>query len=393
MKIPFRVLPWFLLAFTLGSCTDPGSWAEVDEQYRFVLSGRAWKQRAAVSIDSTGISEELTDFPLLVTLTPSDIDTRSCGEGGRAIQFRDADGVTVLSHQVDTWNPGGESLVWVRVPRIPANTPDTRIWLYFDNPYASEPDRSKEVWSNGYLGIWHLNESAPGVYSDATSNRWDGGAGGGLFTLPSPAEGRIGGAQEYQEDTDAILLPVQPGIDLAPFTLSFWIRPVSLPSGRRLFNKGPVDIRSSSAGPPHRLSLELGFDDGNPVTNPDSLLLEHPGELEADAQWYLYCLTWTGTGECGTGNDTQPGAHVYKNGVLKFGNRGVQRDGTGTYSGDEGDPAYLGNRALNGGAILGRLDEVRLSGVRRSRAWILAEYRSMTGSLVTLGIPETVPYE
>jgi hypothetical protein len=386
-------MAWIVLAFLLESCTDPGSWAEVDEQYRYVLSGRAWKQRMAISIDSTGITEELTNFPLLVTLNPADLDKRACGTGGREMQFRDSDGTTILAHEVGNWNIVGDSRVWVRVPRIPANTLDTRIWLYFDNPYASEPDRSGEVWSNGFLGVWHLDEEEPGTYSDATSERWDGGPGGGSFTLPAPAEGRIGGAQEFEESTDAILFPARPGIDLVPFTFSFWIRPVSLPNGRRLFNKGPLDIRSSSAGPPHRLSLELGFDDGNPVSNPDSLLLEQPGELEADAQWYWYCLAWTGTGECGTGDDTLDGAHVYRNGVLRSGNRGVQRDGTGAYSGDEGDPAYLGNRAWNNGAILGRLDEVRLSGVRRSPAWILAEYRSMTGTLATLGVPETVPYE
>lgn len=381
----------FLILFC-GACTEPGSWALVDAQYQYVLSGRAWKQRIAITIDSTGIIEDLADFPLLVTLTSSDIDIRACGLGGRELQFRDSDGMTILAHEVDAWNPVGESHVWVRVPKIPANRSDTRVWLYFDNPYASEPNRSREVWSNGFLGVWHLNEALSGVYADSSGNRWDGGAGGATFTLPSPAEGRIGGAQVFQEDTDAIILPARPGIDLVPFTLSFWIRPVSLPNGHRLFNKGPVDIRSSSAGPPHRLSLELGFSDGNPVTNPDSLLLEHNGTLEADAQWYWYCLAWTGTGECGTGSDTQPGAHVYKNGVLA-GARAVQRDGTGTYVGDEGAPAYLGNWAANNRAILGRFDELRISGVRRSPAWILADYRSMTGSMVTLDVPQTVPYE
>ncbi len=393
MKNSMVVFACFLLPFTLGSCTEPGSWAEVDEQYRFALSGRAWNHRLPVTVDSTGVLEELHDFPLLITLTPSDIDIRACGPEGRALQFRDTDGSTVLAHEVDTWDPHGESRIWVKVPAIPADDPDTRLWIYYDNPYASEPDRSESVWSNGYLGVWHLNEPNPGFYKDSTQHRWNGQPGGGSFTTPDPAEGRLGGAQEFQRITDTILLPARPGLELAPFTLSFWIRAAALPSGRRIFHKGALNIRSASAGPPHKLAFEIGFNDGNPATDPDSLLLEHNGELAVDGQWYWYCLTWTGTAECGTGDDKLAGAHVYRNGGPRAINRGVNRDGTGDYVVSEGAPGFLGNSAWNGGASLGRFDEVRLSGVRRSRAWILAEYLSMTDAMTMLGPPEKVSYE
>lgn len=396
MNSPARVVAVTLLAFLLGSCTNPGSWAEVEDQYRFALSGRAWKMRAPITIDSTGIPEDVVNFPVLITLTPSDLDTRSCGPGGRAVQFRASDGTTVLAHQVDTWDPEGESLIWVRVPILPADAPDTRIWLYYDNPYASEPDRGAEVWSNDYLGVWHLNESSPGIYADSTSNRWYGQTGPGGFSAPTPAPGRIGGSQEYLNSTDAIFLPALSGTDLRPMTLSFWVRAAAMPGGRRFFNKRAVDVRSASgAVPPHKLAVEIGFDDGDPGTEPDSLLLEQVNELDAAliGNWHWYCIAWTGTGACGTADDTQAGAHVYRDGLLRSGNRGVIRNGVGSYKGDDDAPAFIGNASWNNAAVLGRFDEVRLSGVRRSPAWIRAEYLSMTGAMATLGEPEALSYE
>lgn len=58
-------------------------------------------------------STTLANFPLLVKISPARISGFSyddCAAGGADISFTDTNGLK-LSHEVDTWNPDGESLV------------------------------------------------------------------------------------------------------------------------------------------------------------------------------------------------------------------------------------------------------------------------------------------
>lgn len=103
-------------------------------------------------------SETLTDFPVLVKVsqTRNGFDYSACKiDGGGDLRFADSGG-NLLSSEIDTWNTSGESLVWVKVPSFDKNTV---ITAYYGN--ANPPAvNASDVWSNGYVGVWHLNESA-----------------------------------------------------------------------------------------------------------------------------------------------------------------------------------------------------------------------------------------
>ena len=112
-------------------------------------------------------STTLEDFPVLIRLSAelNDFDYSKCKvANGGDLRFADSEG-NLLPSEVDTWNPGGESLVWVRVPSLDVNA-EIRAYYGCDNPVAVNP---KDVWSNGYLGVWHLNESASPL-ADSTSS-------------------------------------------------------------------------------------------------------------------------------------------------------------------------------------------------------------------------------
>ena len=56
----------------------------------------------------------LTNFPFLVRLSSARLpgfDPADAGEGGANLRFADLDG-TLLAHDVDEWNPEGESIIW-----------------------------------------------------------------------------------------------------------------------------------------------------------------------------------------------------------------------------------------------------------------------------------------
>ena len=48
---------------------------------------------------------------------------------GKDLLFLDADGITVLDYEIDTWDPAASSSVWVRVPQINASSAVDFIWF------------------------------------------------------------------------------------------------------------------------------------------------------------------------------------------------------------------------------------------------------------------------
>ena len=111
-------------------------------------------------------ASEVTDFPALLRL--------STGISGFSYDdFRQPHGSDLaivdgagqeLAYEIDTWDPSGESLVWVRLPRL---TKDLRLTLYFGCDRAT-PQSSAEVW-RGYAAVWHCAD-ASGDLTDATGN-------------------------------------------------------------------------------------------------------------------------------------------------------------------------------------------------------------------------------
>ena len=91
-------------------------------------------------------------------------------ENGGDLLFTD-EGGSVLPHEIETWNPQGESIVWVRVPKFGAGR---RFYAYYGGEAVAQ--NAAAVWS-GYTGVWHMRE-ASGTVADATGNGYDAVPGG-----------------------------------------------------------------------------------------------------------------------------------------------------------------------------------------------------------------------
>ena len=60
-----------------------------------------------------------------------------------------------LTYDVDTWNPSGESVIWVKFPTFAAGTRTlTLVW----GGETNEDNVRGNVWTD-YSGVWHLNEA------------------------------------------------------------------------------------------------------------------------------------------------------------------------------------------------------------------------------------------
>ena len=160
-------------------------------------SSFAMPQKAAdITVSGYTGSGTLENFPVLVRLAEYDAETgkgiqgfsyADCATGGLDISFEDAGG-NLLAHEIDTWNPKGESLVWVRVPSVSGtDTSFTFRWNDANPPSVTASD----VWSAGYIGVWHFSEEG-GDATDATGHGLTGVETGSSSLAPAS---KVGGAR------------------------------------------------------------------------------------------------------------------------------------------------------------------------------------------------------
>lgn len=118
-----------------------------------------FKMKLPIAVNAAAVGEKsATDLPVLVRLSES-IDGfkySDLASDGSDLAFgvEERGVITVYPHEIDTWDPDGESLVWVKVPTVAA---DTTFNAYYGNG-ASDGAAASATWSN-YTGVWHFGEA------------------------------------------------------------------------------------------------------------------------------------------------------------------------------------------------------------------------------------------
>src|SRR3989338_10499575 len=165
----------------------------------------SWAYRKKITFDNTDASlgvtsENLTNFPVLVKLSSSNIDYTKTQDSGQDIRFTDTDG-SDLAYEIEKWDETGTSWVWVKVPQIDINSSTDYIYLYYGNTSATDHQQATSVWSNSYAAVWNLKESGDGTvgeYKDATSVNNGQGGGGTSSAVPTLSNsGQLDGAQSF----------------------------------------------------------------------------------------------------------------------------------------------------------------------------------------------------
>ena len=132
-----------------------------------VAGATDFRYQSVIAVQGFDSAAELADFPVLVRVSPERIegfDYADVAAGGSDLRFYDAEG-TLLPCEIDTWNPDGESLVWVKLPALTQDVSFTMRWSPKTTPDANDPTA---VWS-AYAGVWHMNEPS-GDVADATGH-------------------------------------------------------------------------------------------------------------------------------------------------------------------------------------------------------------------------------
>jgi hypothetical protein len=169
-----------------------------------------WENRKKITISlNTEISNNLNNFPVLVSVTDSDF-TKSLDSEGRDIFFTADDGTTLLSYEIERFNSStGEIIAWVNIPTLLAAS-TTDIYIYYNGPTQSTPSN---MWDSNYKLVYHLNQTSSGTLNEFVdaSGTGNDGTGGGEGTkaydenrTPTRVDGKIGYGQSFDG-------PTQPG--------------------------------------------------------------------------------------------------------------------------------------------------------------------------------------
>ncbi len=311
-----------------------------------------WSRRLPITVDSAQVAADLTDFPLLVSLTDATLGAEAQADGSD-IRFAAADGVTPLDHEIERFDPGTGTLVaWVRVPTVTSAT-DTTLYLLFGAANAPDQQTIRTTWDGGAAGVWHLSRdpagSEPGI-DDSTAGNHDGLPLGGM-TAGDLVAARIGRGLDFDGVDDRVTTPPVELGGRAALSVSAWVRLDAIGGD------GVVLTQRSGGTTYFDLSVTGAGAVAATVETTGSGTVTASGGTVGTGAWHHVAAVWDGSL-----------LRAYLDGV-EVG----QQPATGQLTAPT-DGIAIGAAADGAGPIDGIVDEVRLATTARSAAWVAAEH-------------------
>ena len=372
------------------------------------LSG--WGERIPVTINAGQVSSTLEHFPVYVDLADMPAGFFSAvASDGADIRVTSSDGTTELPYELVSISTAGSSgQLHFRAPVI-TDDGDSHFYIYYDNPSASAYSAtstygSQNVWTNGYVAVWHLEEDASG---DGNSNVYLDSTGNGFhcddFVTSTIKTTRLGLAQDFDGANDYIRCVgtgSDPKFDFAgDFSASAWFRPHSSTSNTRIFDNrgrggpGPGGAEGFYLKVQNQLGGNWGFNDTDiEDTDGDMMAISSSNGLDYpyDA-WYHVVSAWDSVNQIW---------NVYVNGGLDVSRTTLSNTVDGTIDvvassidfSIGGDIANVGVVSLPPAQeINGEIDEVRVMNRLVTSGWAWTEHNNQTnpGTFYTVGAVQT----
>lgn len=351
------------------STTDDGATEVSDDTGPPPLEG---PRRRRIDLDPS-LTADAGGTTLLVVLDATRIEYDDAQPDGSDLRMRGpGDDGPFYPIEIERWDPSGRSYVWVRIDATPL--PES-IWMYYAEGKSYAAIDSAQVWDDAFAAVWHMALGGASRVTDSS------GAGLDLrpigFTGDFEVDGVAGLATFFVPpampvEAGPLELPDAEALALADgFTLEAWVWPAEslVPATAHVLRKvGAYELHAQ--GPMlARPRLELRTADGR-----------GPHAVEVGAS--LVAHEWTylaATYEAASGT-----LALYRNGEL---------EGSIPVPGSPDDRAVAASAAVVqlGRDFNGMLDEVRVSSIARSAAWIRLQHAAMSDALMTFGPPEPQP--
>ena len=156
-------------------------------------------------------TDPLTNFPVLVRLSegsPVGFAYADCAADGSDVRFSDPAG-NLIPHEIDTWDPAGESLLWVRVP---VATNGAAFNMYYASSVPGAPS-AENVWAR-YAAVIHGGSSIENAIAGGPAVS----VGNTTYVKPDAGAGKVGGGIR-KSTGNAIAVNVAMGTTTASTTL------------------------------------------------------------------------------------------------------------------------------------------------------------------------------
>jgi hypothetical protein len=332
-----------------------------------------------IVIDHTKVFSDLKDFPVLVDIWNGDLHLNAQPDGDDIAFLYNGQ---VIPYDLESFDKQGNGthahlVCWVKAPHLSSMEDTTIVMVYGDENIGSQ-ENPEAVWDSGYSAVLHLNgnpaqpqwNSAQADYlphqpqiEDSTSHNLDGTTYGTMTSTDS-VSGHIGNAIDLDGVNDYIDFGDPTELQMAgAFTVEAWFK-------ADFIDNDYLVVKSAESG--YR-GWDISFDDDASISpagwvmfrfSPDGVNTEIVGYERVDTgQWYHVVGVF----------HPSTSAKFYLNGEL------VEEMTTGVPDSvnNPSRPVRIGRRSDNPGGtsyLDAIVDEVRISTVARSDAWIRTEY-------------------
>lgn len=367
-----------------------------DMRYEQPVTGdfSGWGRKCELVLQAARVAGDLEDFPVLLTednlpaeMLDKDGFYAALSDGGDIRFSSDAEGQERLAAEIVSFQQNNDpaqatAQIWVRVPQVAA-AQNTSFWVWYKKndvtqPAAGEAYGAHAVWKD-YALVLHLEEDPAGSgvqFEDMSGNGNDAAV---VATPPQQGGGTVGQALSFQANDDLIRVPDDSTLDLtAQGTLEAWLWKKENLNYEGLIHKGDLKDWSDEA-----YSLQLWAREKFNLY----LAAAHGGHnlisntaLNTET-WYHLAGTW---------NRQQ--MVLYLNGAVDASRSHsirVRQTSGGVNIGAQLLEDY--SASYKNFPLSGILDEIRISRIARSAAWIQTCYnnQSAPATFVLSATPET----
>ena len=315
------------------------------------------------------------DVPVLVRISESipgfSYDDLATGGSDLAFGVENGGVLTIYPHEIETWDPEGESLIWVKVPTLSA---ETKFAMYYGNG-VSVAESKTAVWS-GYKAVWHMNE-ADGNALDAT--------GSGLHAVPTKhkdfsgdvgainvgAPGKIGGARQNGSKNGAkgawYAVPEYHLTAASKFSISGWVKMTAVDANcyPRIFSS------KQTYSDKYGFEIELAKGSTTSLSARGASSNAAPATVPSLLDWVHLCFVY---------DDNT--VDVYANGAL------VKENGAVAAPNEYYTLSIGANNNGSEFSFYGLFDEVRLFDGVQDAARVALEYEVMSSECIQFGEAE-----
>ncbi|HSG81955.1 MAG TPA: DUF2341 domain-containing protein, partial [Gemmatimonadota bacterium] len=251
-----------------------------------------WSYRKKITIDNTMVAGNLTNFPVLLDFTDTDLRDKARNDGFD-ILFTADDGTTKLDHDIESYTgSSGALVVWVEVTSLSGSV-DTDIYMYYGYASATNQEAEAATWSDSYVAVYHLHDD----FNDASGNQ-----GAATNSGSADVSGIAGDGQNFvKSQGDYIDTNWAPSSFTGDYTFEGWFRALGQTGSGDLIgveDRGTGDdsevrlaIRDrDSNGSADGYDVELRADGGDIISSDGAL----PGDPD-DGSWHHLAIVREGT--------------------------------------------------------------------------------------------------